>query len=212
MRGYLNAIKKICLLSALSFAGVLAGLSQPASQEGREPASLPEGAQYLPEGEGRAIMLKACVQCHDLRNTVSQRKTEAGWRRTVNEMVWRGTPLVGDEAETVTRYLAKSFGPDKSSPGLVKKIFGGDGREKARPAPEMDSTLVNINTAAMEELMTLPGIGTAEARAILESRRKNGDFKSVDDLDRVKGIPQSVKAAIKKRVTVERARPRGGEK
>src|SRR5919199_1800082 len=112
MRGHLYTIKKIFLLAVLLLFGVFVALSQLAGQEKQESAALPEGAQYLPEGEGRAIMLKACVQCHDLRNTVSQRKTEAGWRRTVNEMVWRGTPLVGDETEIVIRYLARSFGPE----------------------------------------------------------------------------------------------------
>ncbi|MDQ3821501.1 MAG: hypothetical protein M3362_28005 [Acidobacteriota bacterium] len=103
-------------------------------QESRgDEAVLPEGAQYLPEGEGRAIMLKACVQCHDLRNTVSQRKTMSGWRRTIAEMVWRGTPLVSGEAEVLTRYLAKSFGTDNPiSPEQVKRIFGVDDKAEKR--------------------------------------------------------------------------------
>lgn len=120
----LNFYKKACLTTLLVFVGVIVGLSRTAGQETQSAAQLPEGAQYLPEGEGRAIVLKACVQCHDLRNTVSQRKAEAGWRRTVNEMIWRGTPLIGDEAETVIRYLTKSFGPDEPVPDAVKRIFG----------------------------------------------------------------------------------------
>ena len=76
---------------------------------------------YLPEGEARNLMLQGCVQCHELRNTVSQRKTAAGWRRTVNEMIWRGAPLGADEAETIVRYLAVSFGPDRPLPDVFKK-------------------------------------------------------------------------------------------
>jgi mono/diheme cytochrome c family protein len=119
MRVPLRTTVKVCALAL--WLAVLC-LSFAAGQE-QQDGVLPEGAQYLPEGEGREIVLQACVQCHDLRNTVAQRKTAAGWRRTVDEMVWRGTPLVGDEAETVTRYLASAFGPDKPVPDAVKKIF-----------------------------------------------------------------------------------------
>lgn len=141
MRATLYKLKVNCLLLSLIMFATLAAFAQAAAQEekrGGGEATLPEGAQYLPEGEGRAIMLKACVQCHDLRNTVSQRKTIAGWRRTVSEMVWRGTPLVEGEAETVTRYLAKSFGPDNPiSPQQVKRIFGvEDKAEKGAESKE----------------------------------------------------------------------------
>jgi len=76
---------------------------------------------YLPVGEARNLIFKTCVQCHDLRNTVTQRKTAAAWKRTVDEMVWRGAPLMIDEAEIVTKYLAASFGPDKPIPDEFKK-------------------------------------------------------------------------------------------
>lgn len=48
--------------------------------------------------------------------------------------------------------------------------------------------VVNINTATAEELELLPGIGPARARAILEYRKAQGEFKKVDDLRQVGGI------------------------
>ena len=47
---------------------------------------------------------------------------------------------------------------------------------------------VNLNTATQAELETLKGVGSAKAKMIIDDRAKNGPFKSVDDLDRVKGF------------------------
>jgi competence protein ComEA len=48
--------------------------------------------------------------------------------------------------------------------------------------------VVNINTATAEELELLPGIGESRAQAVLALRKKNGGFKSIDELAQVKGI------------------------
>jgi len=58
----------------------------------------------------------------------------------------------------------------------------------ARSAPEKGSLVVNINTATLEQLETLPGIGPARARLIIEHRT----YSSVDDLKRIKSIPGNV--------------------
>jgi competence protein ComEA len=47
---------------------------------------------------------------------------------------------------------------------------------------------ININTASAEQLESLPGVGPATARAILEYRKQNGGFQSVDELIEVRGI------------------------
>ena len=110
-------IMKAIVLTLLLLAGATVFASRSQQQEPREARDkviLPEN--YLPEGEARDVIFQACVQCHDLRNTVSQRKTAAAWKRTVDEMIWRGAPLTAVEAETIAKYLAASFGPDKPIP------------------------------------------------------------------------------------------------
>ncbi len=62
---------------------------------------------------------------------------------------------------------------------------------------------VNVNKAGAAELMALPGIGEATAAAILEYRKANGPFKSVNDLMQVKGIGEKKLAALRDLVTVE---------
>jgi competence protein ComEA len=47
---------------------------------------------------------------------------------------------------------------------------------------------INLNTATIEQLETLPGIGRKTAERILEYRTKSGSFKRIEDLMNVKGI------------------------
>ncbi len=62
--------------------------------------------------------------------------------------------------------------------------------------------VVNINTAGQAELETLQGIGPAKAKAIVDHRRKNGPFKSADDLQNVSGIGPVTMKRLRKDVTV----------
>ena len=69
------------------------------------------------------------------------------------------------------------------------------------PAPSSGEK-VNINTAAVDELQTLPGIGKAYAERIVEYRQKNGPFKKVEDLMNVKGIGEKSFERLKDRITI----------
>lgn len=64
------------------------------------------------------------------------------------------------------------------------------------------NTLVNINNASKEVLMTLNGIGESKAQKIIEYRETNGNFKTIDELKKVTGIGESIYAKIKDSITV----------
>lgn len=51
-----------------------------------------------------------------------------------------------------------------------------------------DQTKININKATAKELMKVKGLNASKARAIVAYRKKNGEFKSVEDLSNVKGF------------------------
>ena len=65
-----------------------------------------------------------------------------------------------------------------------------------------NNTLININTATKEELLTLNGIGEAKAEAIIEYRDKNGKFNQIEDIKNVSGIGDSAFEKIKEQITV----------
>ena len=62
--------------------------------------------------------------------------------------------------------------------------------------------LVNINTASLEMLMEIPGIGEAKAKEIITYREKNGLFKNISDIKNVEGIGEALFEKIKDYITV----------
>ena len=64
-------------------------------------------------------------------------------------------------------------------------------------------SIININTASKEELMTLTGIGEAKAGVIIEYRDQNGGFKSVDELTEVGGIGEKTLNKFKDKIDIK---------
>lgn len=62
--------------------------------------------------------------------------------------------------------------------------------------------LVNINTATVQELTTLTGIGESRALAIIAYREKNGLFQSIDGIKKVTGIKDGLFEKIKDQITI----------
>ena len=86
-------------------------------------------------------------------------------------------PKVGEEAEEI-------------SAGVTSKEEAKEGK-------------VNINTATVEELKTLKGVGEQKAEAIIEYRKKNGSFKTKEDLMKVRGIGKKLFESFEERIVTQ---------
>jgi competence protein ComEA len=62
---------------------------------------------------------------------------------------------------------------------------------------------INLNTATVDQLEELPGVGRATAERILEYRQKNGGFKKIEELMNVKGIGEKSFLKLKPLIVVQ---------
>ena len=69
-------------------------------------------------------------------------------------------------------------------------------------SPSTASGKLNVNTATVEELESLPGIGSAKATAIVEYRHTHGPFERVEDLVEVSGIGDGILGSIRHLIEV----------
>lgn len=128
---------------------------------------------------------------------------------------YHGTGRVCDAIEAVGGF---SKNADKSSVNLARVLNDGEQicvltkaqtRKKASQTASESSTdgsvqtdLIDINKASLDELMTLPGIGQAKAGLILNYRSENGLFAKKEDLMKVSGIKEGVYNKIKDLITI----------
>ena len=76
-------------------------------------------------------------------------------------------------------------------------------QESANDISKTNTKTININKATTEELQQLQGIGEATAQKIIEYRKKNGNFKQIEDLKNVQGIGDTKFNAIKDKVKIK---------
>jgi competence protein ComEA len=139
------------------------------------PSSAGQG-QPLPDGPGKEATQKICANCHELEKSFSLKQDREGWQRTVDKMVALGAKGTDEEFNTIVEYLVKNF-----------------------PAEEVPK--INVNKAEAIDLESGLSLRRSQAAAVIQYRKKHGDFKSIEDLKKVPGIDVAKIEAKKDRIT-----------
>lgn len=121
--------------------------------------ALPLSAEGLPEGPGKELVEVICSTCHNTQRIATQELTKPQWEAKVLEMLQEEPDVKQSERDKIVEYLAKNF-----------------------PAR------ANVNQDLAKELQASLEISPEAAAAIVQYRKQNGSFKSVDDVKKVPGI------------------------
>ena len=90
-----------------------------------------------------------------------------------------------------------------TEPERTEKTEETEQKEQELPEEQQEAAArVNINTAGVEELMTLKGVGESRAQAIIAWRTEQGPFEKPEDIMQISGIKEGVYSRIKDQIRV----------
>ena len=93
--------------------------------------------------------------------------------------------------------------PDIKNDAVIEKETNTSNNESVKEESKTEEiSIVNINTASIEELDSLPGIGSSKAQNIIDYRNINGKFGSIEEILNVNGIGTAIYEQIKTYITV----------
>jgi len=123
----------------------------------------------LPEGPGKAALLKACSDCHGAESAVGHLKRRDEWSKTLDEMAANGAQATDEEWNQILDYLDKHF------------------------------SLIFVNKTDATQLAKTLDVPEAEGEAIVRYREEHGPFAAIDDLKKVPGLDAAKVEARKDR-------------
>ena len=135
-----------------------------------------EDAKALPDGAGKAEVVKFCTECHGPGNFRKTRHDKDEWTDSVADMVERGAKGTPAELAIVVDYLTLNFGTDSK---------------------------VNMNTAPLEEIKVQLGFSVPESQAVVDYRKQNGRFKEWREVLKVSGVDKAKVEAKKDKMSFE---------
>jgi competence ComEA-like helix-hairpin-helix protein len=117
--------------------------------------------KLLPDGPGKELVAKVCIDCHTSGTFRKMRLTEDEWWDKVGDMVDRGAKADEKQQTVIVAYLAGNFGKDAK---------------------------VNMNTAPYSELIVVLKFTADESKALVAYRTDRGAFKNWSDVSKVPGL------------------------
>jgi competence protein ComEA len=130
----------------------------------------------LPDGAGKPELTRVCGKCHSVDQATSLHQSRSAWEDEISKMVGMGAQGTDEDFNAILGYLARNYGPEKPKP-------------------------IDINTASAVDLESSLEFTKTEAAALLEYRTKNGNLKSIEDLEKIPGLDAKKIEAKKARIT-----------
>lgn len=135
-------------------------------------------ASMMPEGSGKAVILRECTTCHAPDHFVKYRHTNDEWQAIVTRMGQRVKSGIGKEdLDLVEKYLATNF-PKTEEAGKV-----------------------NVNKASVKDIAELLSLTPAEAIAVVQYRERHGNFGQWGELLVIYGVDGHKVEAAKDRMS-----------
>ena len=135
------------------------------------------GGAHLPDGQGKALIERACVGCHKAEELTVYRFTKDEYHTIVYRMGDRGAQATRAELDVIAAYMFEHF-----------------------PKTE-DSTKINVNKASAQEIATGLALTNEEAEAVVKYRERHGDYHAWGDLLIIYGVDGKKIAAAKDKIS-----------
>jgi mono/diheme cytochrome c family protein len=103
----------------------------------------------LPAGDGRDLVSTVCTECHTLKPILIIRDGSIGWKNRVQDMILQGAQLTPAEADVVTQYLSRNFGPgaQNQQTGPQVNLPNGPGKELVESHCTLCHSLTRVTSA-----------------------------------------------------------------
>lgn len=194
-----SLINRVVMIRLVAMTGIIAALivTLVASFYSISAQTTPNktDSENLPEAPGKAVIIRACLPCHNVKVTTAKRGTGSTeeWTQVVDKMISQGAELSDDDIDLVVKYLTTYYGPNspktKSTPLPASTTPPSIECTSSAAVTVHLSTSLHVNKASAEEMESSLGLTKDEAEAIVRYREQHGNIKDREELTAISGVP-----------------------
>ncbi|OGT35212.1 MAG: hypothetical protein A3F11_02080 [Gammaproteobacteria bacterium RIFCSPHIGHO2_12_FULL_37_14] len=107
------------------------------------------------------------------------------------------TPVFAEDTADKTKSSSDVIQISQSDDQSKATVVSDQASDQSAQATPIDQTKINLNKADTKALTKIKGLNASKARAIVAYRKKHGDFKSLDELAKVKGFKKMKSEKLK---------------